>query len=272
MEPGDDLDAMYDMVGAGMNSQNEPRIDPGMEEFILSNPESSLVGMIQEYRSQNSMNPRVKGSGARTLLYHIANTPIPDEYCLKAMKLVIEEEKDLVNELIIPLTYNDEEEDEIDGKEGQSALFAAAARGKIECVRFLLKHGANPNGIDDSMLMHKSGAVLSALEGKSKCALEIARLLVVAGAELEMAANKGLGMFSALGESALNVKDLVSVQKLQVGCWECLKSSKEAGQNLRKCTGCGVARYCSKECQQKNWSVHKKDCKYSKKKLNKANV
>ncbi|KAH6914952.1 hypothetical protein BKA70DRAFT_560508 [Coprinopsis sp. MPI-PUGE-AT-0042] len=30
---------------------------------------------------------------------------------------------------------------------------------------------------------------------------------------------------------------------------------------LMKCSGCGLARYCSKDCQRKSWKSHKNDCK-----------
>lgn len=41
-------------------------------------------------------------------------------------------------------------------------------------------------------------------------------------------------------------------------CAHCGKSSKET--KLRACTACTVAVYCSKECQQSNWEVHKPQC------------
>ena len=31
--------------------------------------------------------------------------------------------------------------------------------------------------------------------------------------------------------------------------------------SLRRCTGCGINHYCSKECQLKNWPEHKAFCK-----------
>ena len=31
--------------------------------------------------------------------------------------------------------------------------------------------------------------------------------------------------------------------------------------NLLKCSGCKVVKYCSRECQKKDWARHKKDCK-----------
>lgn len=48
-------------------------------------------------------------------------------------------------------------------------------------------------------------------------------------------------------------------------CWVC--GEKEAEEvKLRRCTGCGVVRYCSKECQTKDWSErgHRGECKVMK--------
>ena len=47
-------------------------------------------------------------------------------------------------------------------------------------------------------------------------------------------------------------------------CAHCGKTEGElgAGEKLRKCGGCGVARYCSGACQKLAWSAgHKKECR-----------
>ena len=33
------------------------------------------------------------------------------------------------------------------------------------------------------------------------------------------------------------------------------------GSTLKRCSGCGVVYYCSKECQQKDCNNHKNECK-----------
>lgn len=38
-------------------------------------------------------------------------------------------------------------------------------------------------------------------------------------------------------------------------CWICSKAG------LKKCSGCDVRRYCSPDCQKKDWSRHKQECK-----------
>lgn len=42
-------------------------------------------------------------------------------------------------------------------------------------------------------------------------------------------------------------------------CQQCSKS-KAAGAKLLKCLRCGVATYCSRECQKKHWPYHKPQC------------
>ncbi|KAK4219547.1 N-lysine methyltransferase SMYD2 [Rhypophila decipiens] len=54
-------------------------------------------------------------------------------------------------------------------------------------------------------------------------------------------------------------------EKERARCDACGKvgGGEDGSSGLFKCTGCGVARYCSKECQVKGWTDggHKADCK-----------
>ncbi|WYZ41384.1 hypothetical protein EsH8_V_000279 [Colletotrichum jinshuiense] len=43
-------------------------------------------------------------------------------------------------------------------------------------------------------------------------------------------------------------------------CAGCGKTEAEAG-GLKSCTGCGLWRYCGRECQVPDWKTHKVDCK-----------
>ena len=54
-------------------------------------------------------------------------------------------------------------------------------------------------------------------------------------------------------------------------CFECLKFlsdpnevelKKDEIDSLKKCTGCKIVEYCSKDCQKKNWSKHRACCNY----------
>ena len=46
-------------------------------------------------------------------------------------------------------------------------------------------------------------------------------------------------------------------------CGICKKSASDlaSDQGMKRCTGCKVARYCSKECQKEDLKSHKPDCK-----------
>ncbi|GAB1315114.1 hypothetical protein MFIFM68171_05324 [Madurella fahalii] len=52
-------------------------------------------------------------------------------------------------------------------------------------------------------------------------------------------------------------------EKEDRGCESCGKREGRDGGALMRCTGCGEARYCGKECQVKGWNEggHKADCK-----------
>ncbi|KAK7039904.1 hypothetical protein R3P38DRAFT_2614536 [Favolaschia claudopus] len=43
-------------------------------------------------------------------------------------------------------------------------------------------------------------------------------------------------------------------------CLGCMRTELEPGVKLRQCAKCGRPRYCSKECQTKDWPEHKLDC------------
>lgn len=42
--------------------------------------------------------------------------------------------------------------------------------------------------------------------------------------------------------------------------WPCPYSRQPPPNALSACRGCGVARYCGKDCQRGNWKLHKKAC------------
>ena len=45
---------------------------------------------------------------------------------------------------------------------------------------------------------------------------------------------------------------------IEMSCAQC----HTTGFNLRKCSRCRLVYYCSKDCQAKNWPIHKSYCKY----------
>ncbi|CAH1792453.1 unnamed protein product [Owenia fusiformis] len=52
-------------------------------------------------------------------------------------------------------------------------------------------------------------------------------------------------------------------------CYQCGVTKESDGAKLSKCQGCRLAYYCGAECQQQNWSRHKKQCIALKRSLNK---
>ncbi|KAJ9609426.1 hypothetical protein H2200_005753 [Cladophialophora chaetospira] len=61
-------------------------------------------------------------------------------------------------------------------------------------------------------------------------------------------------------------KRMASLEHKELGCWECNKQPL-SDKKLLNCGGCGVAKYCSKQCQKKDWKEghHKHACKGMKK-------
>jgi len=53
--------------------------------------------------------------------------------------------------------------------------------------------------------------------------------------------------------------------KKRMGCRCCEKDQEELSSRLSWCSRCHAVRYCSKECQEKDWkNYHKKECKHLK--------
>mmetsp|Transcript_76913 Transcript_76913/g.223333 ORF Transcript_76913/g.223333 Transcript_76913/m.223333 type:complete len:253 (-) Transcript_76913:37-795(-) len=60
---------------------------------------------------------------------------------------------------------------------------------------------------------------------------------------------------------------IVGVIQSTYGCFHCnlggdlRPNTKKDAKNLKKCTKCGIARYCSKECQVQDWKTnHREQC------------
>ena len=45
---------------------------------------------------------------------------------------------------------------------------------------------------------------------------------------------------------------------------ECSNCEGSGDSGLRKCTGCRIVKYCSKQCQREHWHKHKETCQYLK--------
>ncbi len=67
--------------------------------------------------------------------------------------------------------------------------------------------------------------------------------------------------FSAAAESMLSEIRRLRCMPTFTSCRHC-NTTATAGRRIKKCTGCGVTGYCSKECQSAHWqAVHKMECK-----------
>ena len=64
---------------------------------------------------------------------------------------------------------------------------------------------------------------------------------------------------NALLEQHAMSQDLM---KQIAACWNCATPALTARNPLRRCTGCKLVDYCSKECQKKHWSNHAWFCKF----------
>jgi hypothetical protein len=60
---------------------------------------------------------------------------------------------------------------------------------------------------------------------------------------------------SRLSQFEVFDKKYVRTVNKKYGCVVCKKT-----ENIKKCSGCGVVYYCSRECQKIHWSLHKDRC------------
>lgn len=58
--------------------------------------------------------------------------------------------------------------------------------------------------------------------------------------------------------SSLPYVHILVQKERSVLCSSCVKRSN----NLKKCSKCGVLKYCGVTCQREDWSIHKEECRY----------
>lgn len=63
---------------------------------------------------------------------------------------------------------------------------------------------------------------------------------------------------AALGPTSAG--DQAQIQAQAPKCLSCGRDKCKDGKDLRRCTRCGVTRYCSRDCQRGDWKDHKKIC------------
>lgn len=158
---------------------------------------------------------------------------------------------------------------EVKGDHGSTALFLASEAGHADCVRLLIDRGA------DKQAKAKGGLTLlmmAAVEGS----IDSVRLLLDGGVNKEIKGLRGeTALDLALKFGKKGVAHLISSysgdafdgdmaqmdQKRRAAfmgraCYNCFKTQSK----LQKCSLCKMAQYCTKECQQSNWPLHKTKC------------
>ena len=72
-------------------------------------------------------------------------------------------------------------------------------------------------------------------------------------------------LFPVPGMEQVVGTDLMAQMKAEtddkMACWTCKSTRTPTGTNLLSCKRCSIARYCSKECQKKDWKNHKRSCR-----------
>lgn len=59
------------------------------------------------------------------------------------------------------------------------------------------------------------------------------------------------------GDDFIRERLMKSLEDYTNRCYNCNKVTKD----IKACSGCKVTYYCSRECQKKDWSMHKRECK-----------
>ncbi|KAF7290581.1 hypothetical protein MIND_01298200 [Mycena indigotica] len=148
---------------------------------------------------------------------------------------------------------------------GHTALHHATTcpRETLDLTRCLLKHGANVNHLNRFGEISLFGTMQLNLVATIDILLEH-------GADIDIVPADGLTcrqFYLKLGPQVAAVMNKWIVKRsggdalprLDKSCDSCGK--KPEGFDLKQCAKCRVARYCSRECQEKEWPTHKKKCK-----------
>jgi len=88
---------------------------------------------------------------------------------------------------------------------------------------------------------------------------------------LDFGKRNQINIHTALGAMSLAASEQERLKsKIQAGgslsaCSLCNKSSSSSEEKNKRCTGCFMVWYCSRECQLKAWEEHKEECSKAKK-------
>jgi ankyrin repeat protein len=124
-------------------------------------------------------------------------------------------------------------------------LHVAVFNNRIGPTKLLLDHGANINN------RSKESNTTVLMTACSTGNLVMAKMLIEAGADQSLTCDAGRTAYQhARLWSNNHIADI-----LEKKCEVCSKNG------TLKCSACGIARYCSIECQKNAWKKHKKECK-----------
>ena len=169
--------------------------------------------------------------------------------------------------------------------DGATAAHWAAKGGHLDCLKKLQEKGANlmkasftNQGMKpfDVAAHFRQKSCMDYLQSSAASKIErrvaqarpksglLQKAVVGEGAEgAEGAGAKGIccKMVSTIG-GMLSPRQTDAKAKQSCACCGVCKADMALGSKLRKCSGCGIVRYCSAECQKTHWSDrHKRECK-----------
>ena len=140
-------------------------------------------------------------------------------------------------------------------EEGYTPLHCAAGQGHLNVVKLLIQNGAQI----DATIKNNCTTPLSLAAGNGH--KEVVKFLLNKGADKSL--------MSACGSTPLDLASLFNYEDVverinSYCCGVCKKTGK-----MFKCSRCKGVYYCSRECQKKDWPVHKNDCEPTEKKTQK---
>jgi ankyrin repeat protein len=137
--------------------------------------------------------------------------------------------------------------------QGSTALMAAASQGHLQCVKYLTGAGCDANSLN----RHDSTALLMVVFNNH---VDCVRVLVKAGADTTIKF-EGRSLDFIIDHTNKN-DELKAALRRPAGkrrcCEHCDKTT--TGQKMMKCGACLTVYYCNRACQKANWPLHKQVC------------